>query len=636
MTTRQTNPTLLPATPATRLAALACALILASMLSAFDAFAQDAPAPPAPPQVSGDVNGNKEAVHAKSTLRGHVAYEGTGRPVRRARVMLLSRGSRGGEVMGVTNSRGDFQIKNVPEGKYFIMVDAAGVVTPLSLVDLEKINNETLDYEIISKQFEEVSVDGINDKEVEVRAQRGGAISGRVTYQDGDPAVNVRVTIMRRKDGELQRFLTSVSPSVIFGYQTDDRGIYRFAGLPPGEYVVGATENIEHGDARRNGEDDFMGAAMFGGNSLVMTYYQDATNARDATSIKIAAGAEEKNVDITLADRPLHTISGTVRLRREGRPLAHARLTLTSKENSRGGLNQVTSFEEFLPSSETNEMGQWSFNEIPDGQYVINVQPVYQAPEPSPASAELHNEDDDAPIVSHNIKKFSQKQQDIKVAGHDVTDLSIEMTEGGRVSGTVTVEGGKPAPGSVFISAQPLDGENIGLSPTVVSPNGHFTLDGLPGGKLYLYAYMPETGYYTKSILANGVDLLREPLLVQESAEINGVSIVISADSGTLAGRVLAAPGGAPLGHTHILLYPMDSALWARPGTVISDNTDEGGAFSVKGAPGEYLFIVLRADEKASLPGEDFIKARAASAPHVTLQANEQRSVEIIAPGMTK
>jgi hypothetical protein len=614
---------------AARVAALACALVLAGMLSAFDAFAQDAPAPPAPPQTEAGVV--KETVRAKSTLRGHVAYEGTGRPVRRARVILLTRGSRGSELTGVTNSRGDFQIKNVPEGKYFIMVDAAGVVTPLSLVDLEKLNNESLDFETISKQFEEVSVDGINDKEVEVRAQRGGAISGRVTYQDGDPAVNVRVAIMRRKDGELQRFLTSVSPSVIFGYQTDDRGIYRFAGLPPGEYVVGATENIEHGDARRGVEDDFMGAAMFGGNSLVMTYYQDATDARRATSIKIEAGAEEKNVDITLAERSLHTISGIVRLRRDGRPLAHAHVILSSKENTQGGTPSMP-FEEFLPNSETDEMGQWSFNEIPDGQYVIIVQPVYEAPEPSPDNAESQ-EESAARMVSYSRKKFSQKRQDIKVAGHDVTDLVVEMSEGARISGTVTLEGGKLAPGSVFISAQPPNEENMQLSPAMVSPNGHFTLDGLPGGKLNLYVFTPENKYYTKSILANGVDLLREPLLVQESAEINGVRIVISADSGTLKGRVLAAPGGAPLSHARIMLYPTDTGLWARPGLIITDSTDALGAFSVNGAPGEYLFIVVRDDEKTSLTGEDFIKARAASAPHVTLQANGQGSIEIIAPG---
>jgi hypothetical protein len=219
------------------------------------------------------------------------------------------------------------------------------------------------------------------------------------------------------------------------------------------------------------------------------------------------------------------------------------------------------------------------------------------------------------------------------MAGHDITNLVIEVAEGARISGTVTLEGAKLVPGSVFISAQPPDEESLLLSPALVSPNGHFTLDGLPGGKLNLFVFTPENRYYTKSILANGVDLLREALLVQESAEINGVRIVISADSGTLTGRVLASPGGAPVSHARIMLYPTDPGLWARPGLVITDNTDDDGAFSVNGAPGEYLFIVMRGDEKPSPSGEDFIKSRAASAPHVTLQANGQRSVEIIAPG---
>jgi hypothetical protein len=616
-----------------RVAVFANALLLLTMmmlLLAFDAPAQDAPTPAPQPQASAAV-ATQEVVHSKSTLRGHVSYEGTGRPVRRARLMLLAKGNRGTEMTGVTNSHGDFQIKNVSEGKYFIMVDAAGVVTPLSLVDFEMLKNEKPNYDEVSKQFEEISIDGINDKEVEVRARRGGAISGRVAYQDGDPAINVRVTILRRRDGELKQFLTSMSPAAIFGYQTDDRGFYRFSGLPPGEYVVGATENIEHGDPRHNIEDDFMGAALFGGNSLVMTYYQDATSARNATTIKIEAGEEEKNIDITISDRALHTISGTVRARRGGRPLARAHVSLTTKEK-RQGPSQVIPYEEFLPNSETDEMGQWSFNEIPDGDYVINVQPAYEAPEPTTVSEES-KEVSPALIVSHNKKKFSTKQQAVKVAGRDVTDLVVELTEGARITGTVTVEGGKPFPSSVFITAQPPGEELAVSSPWPVNSDGSFMVDGLPSGKLYLYAYSPDKKYYAKSMIADGLDLLREPLLVQESAEIKDVRVILSADGGTLTGRVLTSQGGPPLSNSGIMLYPADSSLWALPGRVIFEETDDLGEFNISAAPGEYLFLVVRNGEKAQGSREEFIKSRAATAPHVTLQANEQKSMEIIAPG---
>jgi hypothetical protein len=53
----------------------------------------------------------------------------------------------------------------------------------------------------------------------------------------------------------------------------------------------------------------------------------------------------------------------------------------------------------------------------------------------------------------------------------------------------------------------------------------------------------------------------------------------------------------------------------------------------LSGAPGEYLFIIVRSGESPQVSVEDFVKSRAATATHVTLRANEQKSLELIAPG---
>src|SRR5258708_37700166 len=72
-----------------------------------------------------------------SVVRGRVVYDDTGRPVRRAKVLLLNtipgRSSRGLE--GVTNLRGEFQIEHVGEGTYIVVVDSPGVLNSLSLLD---------------------------------------------------------------------------------------------------------------------------------------------------------------------------------------------------------------------------------------------------------------------------------------------------------------------------------------------------------------------------------------------------------------------------------------------------------------------------------------------------------------------
>ena len=73
----------------------------------------------------------------KSTIRGRVIYADTGRPVRRVGLMLLSAKKLDGggkENAGLTNELGEFEIKNVVEGKYFISVSTPGVLTPFSSV----------------------------------------------------------------------------------------------------------------------------------------------------------------------------------------------------------------------------------------------------------------------------------------------------------------------------------------------------------------------------------------------------------------------------------------------------------------------------------------------------------------------
>ena len=63
-----------------------------------------------------------------------------------------------------------------------------------------------------------------------IRLWKGGAITGRVLDEAGEPLVDVAVAAVRRSsDG---RLLTGPTA------RTDDRGVYRLATLTPGSYLV--------------------------------------------------------------------------------------------------------------------------------------------------------------------------------------------------------------------------------------------------------------------------------------------------------------------------------------------------------------------------------------------------------------
>ncbi len=241
------------------LSLLACACLAAYALApprvarAQDEDEDEAPSAEAPDE-------RKE--EPKSVVYGRAVYEGTSRPVRRARVTLASRAERTRQYVGLTDANGEFRIGGVTPGHYFAFVVAGGVISPVSFIPLAELGAGAPDLyrPELRQYFDEVEVDGKGDKELTVRARRGAAIGGKVTYANGDPAINVRVHIMRRSESRLSKFMPGSSPSAFVGLTTDDRGMFRVAGLPPGEYVVGVSELADHtaGGDSRPGASEFV------------------------------------------------------------------------------------------------------------------------------------------------------------------------------------------------------------------------------------------------------------------------------------------------------------------------------------------------------------------------------------------
>jgi hypothetical protein len=101
----------------------------------------------------------------------------------------------------LTDGDGNFQMKNVQAGTYFAMVNAPGVISPLAFADISNMRSGISENEELSKAsegFEKIVVDGITDIDVQIPARRGGAIGGRVSYDNGDPAIGVKVEILRK------------------------------------------------------------------------------------------------------------------------------------------------------------------------------------------------------------------------------------------------------------------------------------------------------------------------------------------------------------------------------------------------------------------------------------------------------
>jgi hypothetical protein len=209
----------------------------------------------------------------------------------------------------------------------------------------------------------------------------------------------------------------------------------------------------------------------------------------------------------------------------------------------------------------------------------------------------------------------------------------VEVSNGGRLSGVLSVEGGKPLPRTVFVFLESASRARLEQVSAPIQADGTFTLEGIsPGGYYLRTSVQPDGEYYTKSVMYGRSEITREPLAIKEGQDISDVRMVISPDVARLSGRVLAADGKSPERGVGILFVPADPAEQKTMSRRIYGVTNAEGGFRVSGAPGDYVAIVMRRGENAYILGDQFA-SRAANAPRVTLQPGENSKVDLTVPG---
>ena len=606
---------------------------------------------------------DKPAVPDSSTVRGRVVYDDTTRPVRRARVMLITEGGGGrSEYAALTDARGDFRIQGVRAGSYYAFVDVPGVLSPVGFISIDDLraSSVTPDLGEGRKFFDLVEVDGRADLTVTVHARRGASISGRVSYADGDPAVNVTVSLMRRgADGRVQKYLTGATIVSLSGLRTDDRGMFRLTGLPPGEYLIGVNETVNHGEdgaATTSMSEDIPG--MFRGmftQQLLMTFYPSATSVKEAGVVKVAAGDERADVDITIPERELRTINGVVRSRRGGRPVVRARVSITRRDDPLSPGGPAAAFfdpSEFGPNATmTDEEGRWQLKEIPDGAYAIHVKPpeeyetapavvVSNSNVSLPASSgdgiAVTNVNTGAYTPPRRKRPYAPTRRDLNVSGGDVSEFVVEIADGARVTGTVSIEGGgAPRYGRVAMTSLGEGGAVSGDAgiPSGALDGGRFAVEGLPAGKFVL---QPSVGgadaeLYLKSITWNGKDLLREPLELAEGGSAEGVRIVYARHPATLNVTVRGGAGKRAAGGVFVAIVPVDLPAWSPRVPPVFCTTGDAGTCPISAPPGEYRVVAMRRPVHSGVYEEE-VRRRVPTAPRVTLREGETSRVELDAP----
>jgi hypothetical protein len=214
--------------------------------------------------------------NSKGAITGRVVDQ-NGQPLANALVSVRSYGFNAPGGTATTDREGNFQVGGLDPFAYAVSATMPGYVGTPRDPDVNPIG------------FYRVG------ESARIELVKGGVISGSVKRANGDPVVSVIVRAYMIRDAKGQPRYGSLTRV----RQTDDRGVYRIYGLPPGSYIVSA-----------GGLGNTIGYSVdpYGGD--VPTYAPSSP--RDAaTEVSVNSGEEVANVDIRYREEPGHTVSGS-------------------------------------------------------------------------------------------------------------------------------------------------------------------------------------------------------------------------------------------------------------------------------------------------------------------------------------
>jgi hypothetical protein len=193
-------------------------------------------------------------------------------------------------------------------------------------------------------------------------------------------------------------------------------------------------------------------------------FYPGVVSLTEAKPIQIQSGSEAEGISITLADDPLHQISGVVKWRQNGTVVRGAALTLRRKDEpkvdlSLSSLFQAMSREDnedsgfirdfgflaraYPTMTEADEQGEWTFADLPPGTYELTA---FASPprKEKKATSDPADVQDDAGRPEMDPQTVTFRKIDLTITDEDKKNITLELTEANRILGNVVVEGSEP------------------------------------------------------------------------------------------------------------------------------------------------------------------------------------------------
>ncbi len=530
---------------------------------------QDQPGATAEPQEPGSIDG---------VIRSNA----TSQPLRRAQVILNPVGTRAGGRFQVTDEDGKFSFPNVAPGRYSIAVERDGFLR----LSAGRLGSYKMPPVFSVRPGETVGT-------LDFRMIPSGLISGRVKFDDAEPAAKVAVQLYRGYyDRGRHGYQTAAT-----GF-TNDRGEYRLGGLEPGSYYVAA---LYRAPARPSSAEEQTRTDQAGNRlkdlSYAVTFFPEAQKMAEAVAVGVQGGEEVGGIDIFLTQ--VHT----VRIR--GRVIS--------------GVSGQTIQAPSLALRWNDPDNTASVSAVVDVSFDKDRNFEIKGLTPGPYWLIATGTDDGETLMARTP---------LNVGDRDFDGLNIVIGPEAVWKGKIRVEGDDaPALKGLVVSLQPRRATAPGVRADV-SDQGDFAVPFWPSETYDLFVENAPDNEYLKSVRVATADRLALGLQAEPGADPPLLDVVLSASGGQVSGQAVMTDSMVVASGAAVLLIPDPPD--GRMQDYKPSYADEYGNYLIRGiAPGRYLLLAWLDQAPCEVYNPDDMPACRAHGVAVTLPEGASQSLQV-------
>jgi uncharacterized protein (DUF2141 family) len=456
--------------------------------------------------------------------------------------------------------------------------------------------------------------------DVTIPLARGAAITGVVRNPAGEPAPGIQVvaTPLDAQAGP------RAAPVV-----TDDRGVYRLFGLAPGRYTVRASVD-ERGNAGFSQVSDAEmdqilarlqrrsrptgspsraevtpGSSKYG---YAPIYYPGTPDPDQAQTLALAEGDERAAVDLDLQLVRTSTIEGRVSLAGATLP-SGTQVTL-----ARAGLAGRAS-DAFVRPARLDASGGFRFANVLPGKYRLLARATTVAPDGQ----------------AYRVTGVFWALADITLGDDDLSGIELTLQPSLKLTGRIVFDAHTlTPPETVQLRLTETSGASTPPGLGGGRADGTFEVRGLLPGTYAIASALSDGGWWLRSVVIGGRDVLDFPLELGAAGDVSG-AVATFTDQRTELSGTLQSAANIPAPDYFVVVFSSDRTFW-RPASrrVQFTRPSLDGHFTVRDLPaGDYLIAALTDMEASDLTDVSFMERLIPAGLKVHLDNGEKKTQDL-------